>query len=73
MDCAIVSVPASRAEAAIEVGGRAAVDDGMGDDGEDSSSLVVGTLLPLYEELAANTQPVSFILHELSMNIYMLT
>ena len=52
------------AEAAIEVGGRAAVDDdGMGDDGGDSSgSLVVGTLLPLYEELAANTQPVSIIL-----------
>ncbi len=45
------------AEAAIEVGGKAAVDDGMGD-GEDSS-LVAGTLLPLYEELAANTQPVS--------------
>ena len=45
------------AEAAIEVGGRAAVDDGMGDGGD--SSLVVGTLLPLYEELAANTQPVS--------------
>ena len=41
------------AEAAVRVGGRDAV-DGTGDD-----SIVVGTLLPLYEELAANTQPVS--------------
>jgi len=39
------------AEAAIKVGGREAV-DGTGDE-----SIVVGTLLPLYEELAANTQP----------------
>ena len=44
------------AEAAIKVGGKATV-DGAGDGSEDS--LVVGTLLPLYEELAANTQPVS--------------
>ena len=44
------------AEAAIKVGGKATV-DGAGDGAEDS--LVVGTLLPLYEELAANTQPVS--------------
>ena len=46
------------AEAAIKVGGKATV-DGAGDGTEDS--LVVGTLLPLYEELAANTQPVSII------------
>ena len=45
------------AEAAIKVGGKATV-DGAGDDGE-GDSLVVGTLLPLYEELAATTQPVS--------------
>ena len=41
------------AEAAVKVGGREAVD------GTVAESIVVGTLLPLYEELAANTQPVS--------------
>lgn len=56
------------AEAVVKVGGREAVDGtvAVGSDGGDaggenggSSSIVVGTLLPLYEELAANTQPVS--------------